>query len=783
MQKLYTFQVSAQVNDQQLKDAAKMRDELSAKLSPELKATPAKQAEVDAIRNEILNAVKGQTYKMSPSALPTAAPETKDPIVGSPLWNRIHFSQKSLYELVATPKPETEIPKNMKFLGKFNLNSNSYRDIIDLVEVHENLNFDATETVLIWHTIPNSLTGNRHLLLGLTNTSLILACLAGGTYQLVNELKIADEGLNPNTFEVFLHWNNNDGHSEGYAILVVNTELHWIRLGVDGNFDKLELMWRWPIYKKITEFKYYRFKNESMIFFADEKSPTLDIYRFNLDNKEASQIQMIRSLAPCKNIALVEWKRQLLLALPLDNITKIYKYSDREHQFAVIATIPTKGVTKVAGFQAGGLCFFAIAGEDPKILRYRHNDFSNVKVINKPYQFVRSFFPITIHTFRDDVLLLAESEVIFEPHTLCRIETLRWNGEAFETFFNVPCYMDDTLHYNGINCLIDSDESMGLKGAVVLTKSSNVSILVPRKNARSGLFDLKIEIRAAPHPKEEKLIDIQMMFDYFSTLKQHNNLVFANALEAIKNAVLPNKEMVVTGAWTVGVLDATVVIPDVGIVENIEKSKTETGATVSSKELVPPLQKMVKDLLIIEQAVNNSVPREEEQKARNNEEISQPRLQLEKIRVTNLEFESINGIAKDDIVWRLEDSLKFMNPFEVNSLTVLKGFEGRINGIDLKKDLIHSENNLIAGRVLFDHLDVTKVSSANGINDRLLESISRMGNHFADISVDELLVDEDLQVHWINGFNWRNTSRNMIDTDFISSNISLLVDGVSNEKL
>lgn len=771
------------MDEKKLSDVKKLRDELTQKLSPEINMTSARMAEVDAIRNEILNAVNHQKYAPSallPKADKASVSTAKDPILKSPLWDQIHHSRKHIYDLVSSKQTELELPKNVKFLGKFNLHSNSYRDVIDLVEVQENLNFEFDEQVLVWRTIPHTLSGNKHLLLGLTNTSLVLAKLVDGLFQFVDELKISDNELNANGFEAFLRWNNKDGHSEGYAIVAADDELVWIRLGNEGMYNKLEITWRWQMHKLINKFKYFKHNNESMVFLSNQDSPSLDIYRFNLDNKDFSQIQVIPLNVPCKNIALVEWKKQLLLALPLNNTTQIYKYSEK---FSLIKTVPSKGVTSVAGFQAGGLCFFAIGGDEPQILRYRHNGLSSVKVISKTYQFVRSYVPIAIHTFRDDVLLLVQFEVTFDSHTLSRISTLRWNGEAFETFFNVPCYMEEVLHYNGVSCLIDADQSGGLSGSVVLTKSNNVSILVPRKAAKSGLFDLKIEIRAAPHPKEEKLIEIQMMFDYFSQLKAYNDEVFQKAIDTIKKAVLPDKELVVSGTWTVDVLNANEVVPEKKWEADI-KEESSSKSVITSEDLFKTINETGYEIYSVLELVKNAVPEvtdedRSEMAARNHPTARNAPLQLHGIRAENFYCETINGISRDDIVWRLEDELNMVAPLEVQSLAVLHAFEGTVNGIDLAKDLVHSQSNVIQGNAAFAQLDVARLSSATDINDGLLEAISRNGNQMAKLTVDELFVDGDFLVDQINGIDWWTASRQMIRRDVSPGNLTLIVDGVS----
>lgn len=784
--------VSGQLSDKKIQEVTKLREELTQGLSPKINYTPSALAEVDAIRNEILNAVKHQNYKNSALSTPLELPKVdksassaKDPVVASPLWDRINHSRKNIFGLFSSkqvqqqppqhqqPQQEVDFPKSMKFLGKFNLHSNSYRDVIDLVEVQENLNFDFDEQVLVWRTIPHSMSGNKHLLLGLTNTSLVLAKLIDGIFQSVDELKLTNDVLNNNGFEAFLHWNNKEGQSEGYAVVAAHDELIWVRLGIGGEYNKLEIIWRWPIHKVIYKFKYFKHNNESLIFLSNQDMASLEIYRFALDSKEFSQIQSLPLEVQPKNIALVECKKQLLLALALTNTTKIYKYSEK---FNVIRTVPSKGVTSVSGFHAGGLCFFAIAGEEPQIIRYRHNGLNKVKVQSKTYQFVRSYFPITIHTFRDDVILLVQFEVPFDTHTLSRISTLRWNGEAFETFFNVPCYMEEVLHYNGISCLIDADQSWGLSGAVILSKSNNISILVPRKEAKSGLFDLKIEIRAAPHPKEEKLIEIQMMFDYFSSLKEYNDYVFQNAKDTIKNAVLPGKPLKVTGDWTVDVLDVQNLVPEKTL--TIDKPN-EMDNDVVLKELYNVSSATSEQIIEIKHVIDRVVaaPAQIEPEPRNREDMV-PRLQLKAVRVDELICESINGIPQEDIVWRLEDFLSLSAPLEVNTLSVFNHFEGLVNGVNITHDLVHSQNNFMRGSASIQHLVVEDLSLAKDINGDLLESISRNANNLVEISTDNLIIKNDLVVDNINGINWQSITQQMIRRDNLPPNTTLIVEGV-----
>lgn len=769
-----------------------------------MKITPEKQAEVDAIRNEILNAVNSQIYKNNAPVSANAVKATadaaaksnakttaKDPIVSSaavsPVWDRIQQSRKNIYGLV-NPKQskesaEPEPPKNTKFLGKFNLQSNSYRDVIDLVEVQERLEFDLDEVVHVWRTIPHSMPGNEHLLLGLTNDTLIMGKLVGGLFRRIDQLKFSDKQLNRNGLEAFQHWNNKIGQTEGYAIIAAKDELMWIRLGVDREFKKLEIMWEWSIHKTVVTFRYFRHNNDSMVFLLNEGSPCLDIYKFSLDNKDFSHSQIIRFKERAQNIAIVEWKKQLLLALPLRNTTQIYRYSDK---FILMKTVPTKGVTTVAGFQAGGLCFFAIAGEEPQILRYRHNGLNPVKILSKTFTFVRSWYPIPVHTFRDDVLLLAEFEVPFDTHTLSRISTLRWNGEAFESFFNVPCYMDDVPHYNGVSCLIDSDESMGLAGSVILCKSNNVSMVVPRKQVKSGLFDLKIEIRAAPHPKEEKLIEIQMMFDYFSSLKQYNDLVFKNALDTIKNAVLPNKDLVVTGDWTVDVLDAQSVVLEKEKAESSEKEKrdeskgSEKEKQVTSENLVPVLNETVHELIDLELLVNRAVSKEVgQQTARNNDPPFSPRLQIDAVKVDEIYADKINGIPSEDIVWLLEDDIKFTGSLEVHSVSVSNIFEGNLNGINISRDLVSGKNNKIQGKSNFLFLDVDRLSTSSDINGGLLEAASQSRKHFDKLVTQDLFVENEIVADEINGNDWKSLTQQMVFRSFDPGNVSLVVEGVS----
>lgn len=743
-------------------------------MNPQVRVDAGSLTEIEALRKEISLAVGRQREHAVPSWM-----HNRVEALDSSQSTRGDESSAAAAD-VNSPLAsilEPDIERNVTFSGKFNLNSKSFRDVVHLVEVAENLHFNYDGPVIFWSALPHCLQGNQHLLVGLTRTSLVLARLDGGavaeelTVQVLDSLEFAD-GLITEHVATYLHWNNVEGYAEGYIIVAQYNEFHWIGMG--EKCDRLTVDWSLKMYRNITTFKYLRHDDESflMVSAGPANAASLDIFRFNLERREFSSAQRIPMPAPCHSIAIVVWQHRALLGLPGLNETYIYEYVHK--QFELFKVIPSPAVTAVTGFQAGGLCFFAIGGSEPKIFRYKSGDLHEIEIHGKTFQFVRDWTPITIRTYREDIIVLVQYEVLFDTHTLPVIGTLRWNGESFETIYDVPCLMDDKYHAAGINCLIDLDKSMGLSGAVLLTYShnhhNNVSIIVPRNDTKSGLYSLKIEIRPALHPNNDRLMEIQMLLDYFSNLKDYNDEVFVEANDTIANAFRPHSRNVVTAKWTVDRIYAN----EGTIADN------ELPGQVSESEfsaLITSLQPIVRDVLDSEETIATVVPNGESEMPFKDQVLDNGRFtansvlqqnsaerlessRIDRLRLRELVTEAINGVSVKELIFITSDDIHLMNKLQVESLSVTEEFDGHVNGISIQP--VNNFSELSLEQFLVDDMNVGIINglSFEDLSNRLVGE----SKTYDTIRVSNLCIGQNLNADVINEAPWIWLQEQIVNT-------------------
>lgn len=772
-----------------------MRNELSEKLGTEVKKlTPEKQQEVDGIRNEILNAVKNHQYKYGSAS----------EIVGSPLWHQIPTHKTRKDESMPVTKNPNTTAYSLKFLDKFNLNADSYRDVLDLIEVRENYTFTIDRIVVDWKTIPNSMRGSQ-VIVGLTENGLILLTEKGGVFSIRAEITF--EGKQLKYFDTIFQWNNYLGVAEGFAVVAVGENLVWVQMG--DKFDQLTEVWQWELNKDLTFVKYYKHNDESMLFVSSEVSfpsnrTSVDVYSFDLDKREFWLIQPIQIPNTCYSVAVLDWRKILLIAIPVVNETQIYKYANKRFQLQEI--IPSQNVTTVAGFQIGGLCYFAIGGSEPKIIRFQNHRLTEVNVSGKTYNFVQRWLPIPVHTFRDDILLLVQYEVPFDTHSLMVVATLRWDGNQFETVFDVPCYMDDKLHHSGINCMIDFDKSRGLGGAAVLTSGQKTSVLVPRQQAKSGLYDLKLEIRAAAHPREDQLVEIQMMFDYFLDLKDYSDRVLRIAQSTLEKVEAPKNINVISRLNTVKeLITKSIEIDHVVFPISVNgKIVNSNEPKIRTEDVVKELQLHVSDILHTELDLDKTdesnviVPgngqfrihslrvlnRRGNYHSRKSRQ-TQPN-HLDRLVVSNIDFDFVNGVSKKDLIFSDESNVDFESQLEIEGSAIIsEHMKGAVNNIDLDSDVLCFDKNDGIDHLKIGDLEMINLELKNSINSvSVTELIKQLKNYqqynHPLLRTESLDVKGYLEFEKVNGIIWVDLLENLVIRDRRDHIDEIHVKGVSD---
>ncbi|XP_037934285.1 uncharacterized protein LOC119668745 isoform X2 [Teleopsis dalmanni] len=404
-------------------------------------------------------------------------------------------------------EPDIDIRK----LQHLQISKRRTREVLILKFIEEDLNFFLGSDVEEWAYILNS---EKEYFIGRRITDLLIIRRDSPTHQ-SREILYVNQPIS--YLKTFLFWNLEQQKQDGIFIVATENKILWYLINNDTG--KIELHWEWTISSIINGLTY--FSTESNHYLAISfnesyrlESYTLNIYQFELQDKEFWIVQRIQLQVPCRDVSILDTGRDIILAVAQNSSAIIYMFNphkngNKQIRFQMRHSIVSENVDVVILFQMGGRYYVAIGGEQPKILLYQSGTFIPKTVLGSNFGLVENFLPIPARTYRDDLILLVQHRVDFGSHDIVILETLIWDGEAFETTIPIPCHIGDNIIY-GINCMLDTQRDAGLKGAVPFKRGSEISVIVPRHNAESGIFHLYFDLLL----KNSELLDLQDIFNF-----------------------------------------------------------------------------------------------------------------------------------------------------------------------------------------------------------------------------------------------------------------------------
>ncbi|GAB0091527.1 female sterile (1) nasrat [Sergentomyia squamirostris] len=791
------------VSDQQLLEVEQLRKEINP-MEEKPRVSEKTLAEVDAIRDEIMKAVKNKKYAHG------IAPEPQM-LHTAHLWgglSNLFKRQRVAQDDVQEDEEESDFHIQFPHLGQM------YREVLHLASVEEDFSFDLGENVILWKTLQPRKIG-KHCLIGITNSSVVLLKETEGHYEFISELELPST---PTCLEGFVQWDAADEAAEGIALVSVANELLWIDLGT--NFDNLTISWRWYLHKNLTEVDFFSLMDEPMVILISEPSiaggkTSADIYRFDYVAKDFWLVQTIPLHVPSTSIAVLEDGSDLIIAIPQKKTTVLFKYlkeSNFNRHFKHFMDLSSEDVVHVASFRIGGHSHLAIGGTKPQIWRLEDNTMQSVEIRHDHLGRVDFWLPIVATTYRDDLILLVQHSVQLETHTVTKLEVLIWNGEFFTIQLNVPCILDDIQSRFGISCMLDFDRERGLEGSTIIRHGKNISILVPRDNADSGLFVINMEMKMAYHPEQEHLEEFKLMYDYFNTLTDYKDGVLKEAIDTIENAVKVNEFNKISAHWTVKSLETSMFEYTEDQVKFGQDNTISVGWknwTMDDFELdVPTIAQAVEHIdnglnKIVSDAVERYRKRDNanspstflgsifsngQLSTRNmyilNEENHPPedhqssdhrdkRQIISNLTVKYLEVETIDGIPVSDFVFATDDKISVESDLIITGPLIVEDvtLRGKVNGKFLHQEAIAAESETYYRDIFeFDSLqikdDLYVYESFNGMG---LEEFSQLfitppiqEDVIAD---DNVTIKGDLTFNTINGINWKQFVQKIVMTN------------------
>ncbi|KAH8250475.1 hypothetical protein KR038_003439 [Drosophila bunnanda] len=373
---------------------------------------------------------------------------------------------------------------DLEQLQRLELSKRRTRDMLVLGRIKELLNVTLDAEVDHWHTLQAD--GS--------------AFLVG---QQAEALLVLNGDLNPRQIYALTspvtallaldRWNSKRHVQEGLLVLAsTEQELHWLRL--EPEQAGLDAFWDWPlgtgggIVTKICAFNL-----EGGNFLALVANRTLSIYAYDLEAEEFWIAQRLQLAEEISDLAVLDAGREVLLVVGQFDEAFIYVCSPKGEQLQLRQRVVAPNVIGITTFHMGGRSYLALGGNRPQILVYVQGQLVPRTILGQNFGFVEQFMPVPVSIYRDDLLLIVQHRVEFDPHSLIVLEVLVWTGEAFEA--GLPPSCSDGAY--GASCILDQELDGGIAGAALLRKLDQAPLLlVPRKQVPSGLFLLETHVVA-----------------------------------------------------------------------------------------------------------------------------------------------------------------------------------------------------------------------------------------------------------------------------------------------
>lgn len=585
------------------------------------------------------------------------------------------------------------------------------REELNITSIGEDMSFVIGENVISWRTLKRN-THESHALIGMTNTSIVLVQERNGVYTQKSEEMLLSQ---PTFFTTYAFWNETHKSIDGIVIVGIQHEIVFYR--VNEAMDRMEFIWMWPTTKRAEYIHHFVIDNFDTLLVVTESYNgkfAASLYRFNMNEMDFFLRESLSLEKAAKTMALIQHGYDTFMCFPQHSHVIVYKYM--EQNFKYFTRIESSQAETVSAFEMGGYSYLAIGGKQPKILRYFHGNFHDQTILAKSWGFVEFFLPVSARTYRDDLILFVQHRIDYGSHTNAYLEALIWNGRAFHEALSVPCYIGDRESDLGLGCMLDQDRELGIIGATTFKRNRTISILVPRLQAPSGLFDLYIDLLPADTSMNDHLLEI---FSEIVILLHTREEVLTNAQSLLDQFPSdPVQEINIKGQHVDTIytqsLELNAIVPTQGVFLNDE---------LITEELVDEFYGLLNEA---EEALKTF-----DESSRNKRENSVKSLQLSSLNVTDLNVRYINDVPVEDFIFINDGNVTIDGTVVVTQSIEAEIVERAPDDMFLGLQRESADSIVIEGDLRFDEI--------NGIKWKDLISETRL--KYLPIYLDEMTVN------------------------------------------
>lgn len=808
-------------------------------LREEIQKLKSSAVDVDSLReksDELMSEVtmlKKNLLESSPSValsrslnelLKAVSPEKKLDVRSSPILNAaeaiadpsINVIDAHVSQVTKDTHKEDEFlpdPEEMKRIAKQKNGASSsfenlLREKLHITSIQEEAEFVIGSGVEQWKVL--KLSFEETALIGRTFNGLQVAIGQNSTYQVIKTLifEVPVDGLL--LVETLRVYDSKLNRVRSLILVAVQGKLIWHEL---LNNDVQEIF-RWNLLNEIHSMILFTHDRNDVLLLStidESRKVQIEFIEFNVPDGEFWVVQAFKLPALPISMTHLDLGKDLIVAFAQLNKVSIYRYQFTKHQrgkFTLFKTIEAANVSTLCGFRIGGQSYLAIGGDEPQILRYFNGDFFKQTILSQSFGKVEKFLPITIRTYRDDLILLVQHRLDIETHSIAVVDALVWNGIAFDNALSVPCQISADPNANGFTCMLDLEREEGLFGAAFIhdDKHHRLDIVVPRHEVHSGLFRLNYEMVDAEDPLLKDMQQMRKSIELINKMLDYEDSVKKDVEDSLAKIVNPKNDFRFQNLqWIEEIdtdfleLDGNVQL-DSDVVEFIDSTWTQEDFLVNLDEIEKTIEADEQKLKAIDEELNklNRINRQVEPQGPRNQPDSEiknfgtfnyngqldlktlrvlpqdarrPRRQtapieesrVKTLSVKNIDVKTINGISVDELVF-LDDgqllmpdgNITFSGSVEADNVNLPNS--GKLNGVDFSHEVLAVETpnparNLVLEDVFVQSLEV---ESVNGfpVTIESLKTIDGPAAVLPNVTSSNIVISRDLNIETINGVNW-----------------------------
>lgn len=735
--------------------------------------------------------------------------------VGEPLINHNMFTEPEYFggsgDLLRHPKifDESETVWHAGDLSS----ALQFREVLQLTKVvlRSDVSVGAGKNIKAWRSFNKFKTqqSNPTTLIALTDTEIVLVREKNQRFQPLKAIDLKSEIL---CIESFKQWR--DGISSQSWVIIVSTATEIVWFETKNDLADIDEVWRWQVHKPVMFMKHLHNKETDLLILTGDQVPySADIYEFNFKEKQFWIAQVLPVKVQINSIAVIK-SEPLAICIGQEDEVLVFRYEPGTLERGRLVqgqSFDAPGLHTVISFGSSGVAYLAIAANEPKIYSYHSGEFEVHEILGLQISNAKHMIPIQVQTHRDDFLLLIQHDIVLESHVSTVVRALIWNGVDFEVAPTIPCIDDGEEDTKGLSCLLDHADPETFEGSTFIQNENSLSLIVPQREEASLVYDIFYKIAPATDPIIEELKQLENFYEVLAKTVEHQDSILENALKAIQNAFTNTNETNIETPWAFDSLSTPAVFQK----DEVKWERAFLGAkewTANDEKVdlsaldkyLPQVERNLDVIASIVQERRNQreVERPEPRFAQSQQTRTyyhagdsprynipfpangRPRLKpqptdfqenyhrrprrdaatsvtYDTLQVQDLVVENINGIPASELVFSDESQVELKRLVFKSALKVLKDVDlvndGKVNGIDLDKDLIHFTKPVEIGHQLhFERLAARKGIQAAEINHEKTDVKARAAaEEPKTLEVNKLIVKGDLTSATVNGQDWK----------------------------